>query len=70
MYILDKIALPVQPKMDQDLRRIDPGRFSAINHIALDLGAATILQRSGSEQSARRSRRQQEARAWDSFYGR
>jgi hypothetical protein len=44
MYILDKIALAVQPKMQQDLRGIDPARFSAINHIAFDPRVATILQ--------------------------
>jgi len=44
MYTLDKIALAVQPKMKQDLRGIDPARFSAINHIAFDLRAATTWQ--------------------------
>jgi hypothetical protein len=44
MYILDRNALAAQPKMRQDLRRIDRARFSAINHVAFDLTAGTILQ--------------------------
>jgi hypothetical protein len=44
MYILDKIALAAQPKTKQDLRGIDPARFSAINHIAFDLRAVTIFE--------------------------
>jgi hypothetical protein len=45
IYILNKIALAVEPKMQQGLRGIDPAGFSAINHITtFDLRAATILQ--------------------------
>ena len=44
MYILDTIALAVRPKMKQDLRGIDPARFSGINDIAFDPRAVTILQ--------------------------
>ena len=45
MYILDKIALAVQPKMKQGVRAIDSARFSTINRITtLDLRAVTILQ--------------------------
>jgi putative transposase len=59
MYILDNIALAVQPKMKQELRKIDSARFSAINHIAFDLRTTGRLQycRSGSEQSALRPSR-------------